>query len=307
MRNVLERLLNLLAFLLTARRPVTADEIRHTVAGYGQDTDEAFRRMFERDKEVLRAMGIPLEMRPLDAWEAEFGYVVDPRRYRLPEIDLSDDELAALWLAAQVVRIGGEQQGPEALLKLGGARVTSGVEPLAADLGAEAGILGDLFGAVAERRRVRFRYRDRERSVEPYGLGHRRGHWYLVAAEEGESRVYRVDRAHDLSVAGEAGAFRPPEGFDLRSELDLAPWEAGTEAPVTAEVVFDPEVSWWATQRLGHGVEADTRDDGSLLVRMGVTNPEAFVGWVLTFGAHAEVIAPVELRRRVVDRVRGVA
>ena len=57
MKNVLERLLNLLACLLTAGRPVTADEIRHTVAGYEDKSDEAFHRMFERDKDLLREMG----------------------------------------------------------------------------------------------------------------------------------------------------------------------------------------------------------------------------------------------------------
>ncbi len=62
MQRVIERLLNLLAFLLDAGRPVTADEIRHTVAGYGQEGDEAFRRTFERDKDLLRHLGVPLRL-----------------------------------------------------------------------------------------------------------------------------------------------------------------------------------------------------------------------------------------------------
>ena len=77
MKRVIERALNLLAFLLTASRPVTADEIRVPVAGYDQPNDEAFRRTFERDKELLRRLGIPLEMRPTDAWE----YTVRLRPY----------------------------------------------------------------------------------------------------------------------------------------------------------------------------------------------------------------------------------
>ena len=307
MKNVLERLLNLLAFLLTAGRPVTADEIRSTVAGYDRSSDEAFHRMFERDKDLLRGMGVPLELQATDVWAVESGYVIDPDRYRLPEIDLTDEERAALWLAAQVVRIGGEAQGPDAILKLGGARVTAGVEPLGADLGAEVDALAELFAAVADRRRARFDYRGRRRQVDPYGLGHRRGHWYLVGASEGEVRVFRVDRLADLDVEVEAGAFTRPDGFDLRSELDTAPWQAGTDLPVMAQVSFDPEVSWWASQRWGGQIEAETRPDGGIDVRMEVVNVEAFVGWVLTFGAHAEVTGPPELRRRVVDRVRGVA
>ena len=108
MHNVVERLLNLLAFLLTAERPVTADEIRMTVAGYDRGSDEAWRRMFERDKDLLRHLGIPLELRPTDAWEVEHGYVVPKDAYALPDPGLTDEERAALWLAAKVVRIGGQ-------------------------------------------------------------------------------------------------------------------------------------------------------------------------------------------------------
>ena len=64
MRNVLERLINLLVMLLTASRPVPADEIRRTIPGYSADSDDAFHRMFERDKELLRGIGIPIELTP---------------------------------------------------------------------------------------------------------------------------------------------------------------------------------------------------------------------------------------------------
>ena len=115
MQKVIERILNLLAFLLTAARPVTADEIRMTVAGYDQDSDDAWRRMFERDKDLLRRLGIPLETLPTDAWGVEHGYAVPRGRYALPDPDLSDEERTALWLAAKVVRLGGGPPGPDAL------------------------------------------------------------------------------------------------------------------------------------------------------------------------------------------------
>src|SRR5690606_19205786 len=83
MQNVVERVLNLLIFLLESPRPVTADDIRYTVLGYGQESDDAFHRMFERDKDLLRRMGVPIELTPLDAWEVEFGYTIDPDEYAL--------------------------------------------------------------------------------------------------------------------------------------------------------------------------------------------------------------------------------
>src|SRR5690606_27874747 len=114
MRKVIERLLNLLAFLLTTSRPVTADEIRNRVAGYGGASDDAFHRMFERDKDLLRGIGIPLEHTEGNGWGLEAGYVIDPAAYRLPDPGLTDEERAALALAARVIRLGGGPAAPEA-------------------------------------------------------------------------------------------------------------------------------------------------------------------------------------------------
>ena len=116
MRRVIERLLNLLAFLLTTRRPVTADEIRNQVAGYGGSSDEAFHRMFERDKDLLRRIGIPIELTDGNGWGLEQGYLIDPDAYRLPDPGLTDEERAALALATRVVRLGGGPAAPEGLL-----------------------------------------------------------------------------------------------------------------------------------------------------------------------------------------------
>ena len=97
MKNVLERLINLLVMLLTSSRPLPAEEIRRTIPGYSSDSDDAFHRMFERDKDLLRGIGIPIELRPTDGWEVEHGYVVDPGKYRLADPGLTDEERAALF------------------------------------------------------------------------------------------------------------------------------------------------------------------------------------------------------------------
>jgi proteasome accessory factor B len=306
MRRVLERLLNLLAFLLDAGRPVTAEEIRTTVAGYDQDSDEAFHRMFERDKDLLRGLGIPLERRPTDAWEVDFGYVIPREAYELPDPGLTDEERAALTLAAQVVRLGGQPSGPEALFKLGGVAVAQGGEPLAADLGSNPGDLAVLFQAVTERRVLRFSYRGRARELRPYALVHQRGHWYLLAGERGsqEVRSFRVDRISELGLGDQAGAFQRPKGFQVRRVLPREPWEAGEE-DLMATVHFDPEVAWWARRQLAPGVKLEETESGAMTARLAVANPDAFVGWVLSFGAAAEVVEPPQLRKLVVERVRG--
>ncbi len=303
MKNVLERLINLLAMLLTASNPVTADAIRRTIPGYSQDSDDAFHRMFERDKELLRSIGIPLETAFTDSWDVEHGYLIDPAKYALTDPGLTDDERAALHLAAQVVRLGGEPAAPEAILKLGGARLSGANEPLSADLG-DSTDLGDLFLALSERRIVRFDYRDRTRVAQPFGLGHRRGHWYLVAGTSDGERMFRVDRMTSIAVDAQAGSFVRPSGFSIETALRDLPWELGSEGVIDAEVRFAPEVAWWASRQLGGRAEAPARD-GSLVAIIPVANPDAFVGWVLSFGVGAEVLSPLGLRQALVDRVRA--
>lgn len=307
MKNVLERLLNLLACLLTADRPVPAEEIRFTVAGYGDKSDDAFHRMFERDKELLRQMGIPLTLQPTDVWELEYGYVLPPDEYRLDDPGLTDEERTALWLAAQIVRLGGQPQGPDALLKLGGIPFSGGGEPLAADLGLSTHDLSTAFQAVADRSVLEFSYRDRTRTLHPYGLVHQRGHWYLVGEESGRGvRAFRIDRTVGMLIASDPAAFERPAGFNARDALPHAPWEAG-EDDIEAEVHFDADVAWWAERQLPADVSRTYHDDGSITARLDVANQEAFIGWFLAFEDKAEIRAPEALRVRLLDRVRGSA
>ena len=145
MQRVIERILNLLAFLLTVERPVTADEIRQTVAGYDQPTDEAFRRTFERDKDLLRSLGVPLHTTPTDVWEVELGYVVRSDEYVLDDPGFTEDERRALLVAAETVRFGGETTSLAAIFKLGGSVGALTPAPVAADLGYDLQTLGAAF------------------------------------------------------------------------------------------------------------------------------------------------------------------
>ncbi len=300
MQNVVERVLNLLIYLLESPNPVTADDVRRTVLGYDGQTDEAFHRMFERDKDVLRKLGVPLSRQALDAWEVDYGYTVDPDEYAVPDPGLSEEERVALSVSARMVRLGGSYAGLDALLKLGGIERSVGLEPLGADLGAEAEVLGSLFGAITERRAVEFEYRASERQLDPYGIAHRRGHWYLVGAGAEGERIYRVDRIDKLTVSEKTGTFAKPKGFDVRSLMDGHPWEAGSDPEVEATIRFDSEVAWWAARTLGL-----ERPEAELVATVPVANRDALVGWVLSFGDAAEVLDPAELRGEIRTRVEA--
>ncbi len=301
MQNVVERVINLLIYLLDSPNPVTAEQVRQTVAGYGEQSDDAFHRMFERDKDLLKRMGVPLELKATDKWEIDFGYTVDPDKYAIPDPRLTEQERVALSVAARMVRLGGANAGLAGLLKLGGVEVGAGIEPLAADLGAEAAVLGDLYLAVSERRRLEFDYGGSKRLLDPYGIAHRRGHWYLIGHTVDGERVYRVDRISGLEVGNEAGAFERPKRFQVKRAMSMHPWEAGTDEAVEATVRFDPDVAWWAARHLG----VEGPGDGPLQVELQVANRDAFVGWVLGFGPDAEVLGPDELRQQVLARIEA--
>jgi proteasome accessory factor B len=300
MQNVIERVLNLLIYLLESPTPVTADDVRNTVAGYAGQTDDAFHRMFERDKDVLRRLGVPLHRQAMDAWEVDFGYTVDPDEYAIPDPDLSQEERVALSVAARMVRLGGSHVGLDALLKLGGIERSVGLEPLGADLGAEADILGALFGAITERRAIEFEYRASARGLEPYGIAHRRGHWYVVGAGPQGERVYRVDRIRKLVVSEDVGSFAKPKGFNVKSLMDVQPWEAGPDPEVEASIRFDADVAWWAARTLGLD-----RPEDDLVASVPVTNRDALVGWILSFGRSAVVLEPPEIREEIRGRVEA--
>ncbi|MGH9299718.1 MAG: hypothetical protein ACRDZT_07350, partial [Acidimicrobiales bacterium] len=120
----LERLVNLVAALLDTSRPLTREQIHERIDGYSGDRD-AFRRNFERDKELLRQMGLPLVALPVDPRHPEeLGYRIPREDYELPDPGLDDAELAALRLAASAVQVEGAREPgavTRALRKLGGA------------------------------------------------------------------------------------------------------------------------------------------------------------------------------------------
>ncbi len=305
MQKVIERTLNLLAFLLTVGRPVTADEIRHTVKGYEHPSDEAFRRTFERDKDLLRSLGVPLHMRHTDVWEVEVGYVIPADDYSIDLPAFSDDERSALLLAAQAVRFGGQPTELGAIFKLGGAKPSGDAGTVYADLGHDLEFLGSVYEAVTQKRLVEFRYRDRDRSVEPYGLVHRHGHWYLAAHETGTSslvKAFRVDRMSKVRFDEHAGAFVRPQDFEASRVLTDIPQEGAHG--MRAQIRFDADVASVASSQV-QGAVVVGQDESGLLLDVPVATQRSLFGWVLGFDHHAVIESPPDVRRAFVSFVQG--
>lgn len=310
----LERLVNLVALLLDSRRPLTFGQIRAKMPeAYGQEDLQSAKRMFERDKDVLRDVGVPIDVVATDVWDVEQGYVIAKDRYYLPEIDFAPEEISALLVAAHSG--GPDDAAEQAVRKLlygseGGLLSATSQTAFAPEAGTIDGRLTAAAEAIAERKGVRFAYRtsrgiESERVVDPWGLVFRGGHWYLVGLdrERGEIRAFRLSRAAgDLQEHGEAGP--PPPGFRAAHHVQVGPFGPG-EAEERARVAFSPEVAWWATRDVEGAAVEGTRTDGWVEVGLPAAPGDALVSWILSFGPDAMVLEPESVRSEIVSRLEA--
>jgi proteasome accessory factor B len=308
-----ERLLNLTMALLETPRPLTAAELRDRIPGY-PDNDASFRRAFERDKEALREMGIPLSLEELPFTDppAE-GYRIAEDDYYLRDPGFEPDELAALHLAASAARLDAGS-GREALWKLGGV-VAGADDAAAADATIEDLVelpndpnLAPLFTAAVDGRRVGLVYHGVPRQIDPYRLDYRRGRWYLTGYDHtrGETRNFRLDRIEGAVEPGPAGAFTRPAVRAAGGPAE--PWQFGEDEPVTARLLVDAGHVAALRRHLGGGaatlpadVSVEEQPDGGVMAEVAVSNWPAFRAFVLTFLEHAELVGPPELRADLVD------
>lgn len=302
----LERLINLVIALRETRRPLGADEIRRRVAGYGQPEYESFRRMFERDKADLRALGVPVETLPSPSGDDVEGYRIPPDVYDLPAIEFPPEELAVLGVALQATGLLDEG--------ISGLRKVEVAQGRAVRLGdpAVAVPLADpnrpvLSEAQLTRTRVRFTYRRADgavstRLVEPYGMVFRGGQWYVVGRDcgRGARRSFRLDRiTDDVRPTGRAGAFEAPDGS---LDADAVVPSSG-EQRVTARVAVRRSLEWRVARR-ARGAGRVLPDGRRAYEVVGA--PDDLLDWALEDGPEVEVLAPDELRQRVRDHLRDV-
>ena len=311
-----ERLLGLVVCLLSTRRYLTAEQIRAAVPGYPENED-LFKRMFERDKEDLRDLGVPLETGVNNPFDDEAGYRIRQQAYELPELHLEADEAAVLGLAARVwqrAELAGAAAG--ALLKLRAAGVDSTV-----DVPAQPGIeprlrtpeaaFGPLWEAVRDRRPVMFEYRavgrhePQRREFEPWGVVNRKGRWYVAGWDRGRqaTRVFRLSRiSGPVKFCGLPGTVTVPPGADVR------------------ELVRD----WDSAPAMEHSAVLRVRSGAGVGLRRGATSvtEDAAPGWdevvtsygdvgwfadyAASFGPDVVVLEPPDLREAVIARLKGV-
>ena len=303
----LERVTNLLALLITTRRHLTFEEIRRELAGQYPENLSAARAAFERDKAILRDEGIPIDSDVLGGDKAgSTGYRILRSAYELGDLGLTAEETAALRVAVGALRMG-QTWAEEALWKidLGGASASDHQTVVSATLPGDSR-LPAVHEAIAGRHHMRFAYRSLNRTLAPYGLLARHGHWYVIGedVELGEQRTFRLDRIEgDIEVLRET-SFDRPEGFDIRTSFPPDPKAMPGSLDVgsdRARVRIDASDVGVVLAQYGDDALLERSQDGSGVFDIPCSNVDAFVQWLLGFMERAEVLEPAALRAHVVE------
>jgi proteasome accessory factor B len=311
-----ERLLSIVVLLLSSRRYLTAEQIRAAVSGYPQE-QEAFKRMFERDKEELRDLGIPLET-GATALDEDLGYRISRQDYELPEIHLEPDEAAVLGIASRVwesAALAGAATGAALKLRAASsdgdgdaATPAPGIQPR---LSTQEPAFGLLWEAVRDRRPVTFDYLASGRSdatkriLEPWGVVNRRGAWYVAGHDRARDapRVFRMSRiTGPVKLAGPPGSVTVPEGADVR-EL-VKDWDKPLTRDYSAVLRVRADAGF-ALHRWGREIVPDAAHPGWDQVTTAYSDSDWYARYLASFGQDVVVIDPPELREAVIRRLKG--
>jgi proteasome accessory factor C len=317
------RQLSLVAFLMAERRPLTARDIKSNVEGYQEMSDEAFARRFYSDRAELVSLGVPLDSHR-DEFTGEELYTLRSERYFLPELELDDEELAALqtcffllegrFAYAEPLRLAlqnlalGRSAGPLAAQPTGTAVSVEVRDP---DYSPELqGRLGKLEGAISKQRTVKFRYwsiyrdEEEERTLNPYALLPENGSWYVIGhdLDRDDIRTFRVSRIRsDIRFATRRERdFRLPPEFDIEAYRGRTEWQFG-DIVGEARIEVAQDTAWWVER--AYGGERN-RVEGDVFVTEYASST-LLARWILRQDGRAVPLEPSELRRLVVEGARA--
>src|SRR5919197_554706 len=322
------RQLSLISYLMAERRPVTALEIRRDVEGYSGMKEDPSARRFYADRAELESLGIHLTVdKPIDGVAEQENYSLRPENFHLPAIAFSDEELASLQFALNL--LDGEFAYAEplrlALQQISWGRPSPLHSPehgsLALGITGSAGghelsqRLAKIETAIFRQKTVTFDYYTMERDelgprkVDPYHLLFRGGQFYLLGRshERDALRVFRLSRIRGkfaYATKAEHDFKRPPD-FDPREYANRAEWQYG-DPIATAEVWVSERIAWQVERNYGRFGEIAPAEDG-VLFTTPYANARQLASWVLSLGEHVRVEGPAELVDAVAERVALLA
>lgn len=311
-----ERLLTLVMLLLSRHQGWTKDDLFREIEPYAQaPTPAAREKLFDRDKAALREQGIPIESFSEDLFfdndNTTTRYRINAEDYRLPGMSFTPAEAVALTVSAgmwEEAALGAAAS--RALRKLYGRGVGDGMGSrlsIDARIRTNEPFWDELWHATTGRRTIRFRYRaastgeERQRTVQPWGMGSRFGHWYLIGfdVERQAERWFRLTRMTAPPTMIE-GDYSVPGSFTMAASL----------ASLNAE-----------KRSIGAQVAVRTGTCQILRTRPGASIAEGGSGWdtvaysysdegtaaaeIASLGANARALSPESLVLEVQRRFSG--
>ncbi|MEZ4367563.1 MAG: WYL domain-containing protein [Kofleriaceae bacterium] len=170
-----------------------------------------------------------------------------------------------------------------------------------------AGHLRALVTAVRTQRQVEIEYvsasrhQAHGRAIDPYGIVHHAGIWYVVGHchARGDVRTFRIDRIAALTETG--ARFERPADFDLEAYRRDRLYVPSADA-VRVEIQLDA----LAVTRIGANWpvgEVEVASDGSAVLRIDCEGFEWVTGWVLGLGRHARIVGPAAARAAMRERL----
>ncbi|MGN7798797.1 helix-turn-helix transcriptional regulator [Leifsonia sp. 22587] len=323
-----ERLFSLVLALLATENGLTKSEILSTVQGYRQryephGDNSSLERQFERDKDDIRELGVPLET--VEAPEASgnnqlLRYRIPKGAYDLPsDVSFSPEELTLLGLAAAVWREGSlSGESRRALMKLRslGVEADDPVVGYAPRLRVREAAFEPFSQALERHVMVQFPYlkpgesASRQRTVAPLALVQHQGRWHLQGIDQDalESRTFLLSRVVG-PVKLTSRVFDPEqyrvggEAFAERALLELERiWESNV---AEIEVTAGTDAATRLGKRYGDAVPVGA-DGEPVRLTVNFSDSNILADQLASFGPEVLVLAPQELREQVLQRLEAV-
>lgn len=264
-----ERLMDLVLLLLNASSPLTINQIRERVPGYGQDDPESFKRMFERDKKALREANIPLDTVSIDVAQGDAqAYVLSRKDWLIPDLQLTNRERMLISFAATGWQNHHMAQAArEAAVHIGG-RITQVNSKNQLRLGFDQRNLADVLEAIRQHKVLSFDYASKssgtiaKRRVDPWQAVCRSGAWYLIGFDHDhhEMRTFRISRIQgDVVIQDAEITTKPGSDFSLDGALEF--WTKQVQEPIDVVLRVKPGTCGHIAVRADEvvvGHEADT-------------------------------------------------
>ena len=301
-----ERLVNLTIALLASKRYLTKSEIFRTVDGY-EGAPEAMERMFERDKDDLRSLGITIELGSFDPlFEDEAGYRITPSSYRLDLGELDGADVAVLSLAAKAwTGAALERESTSALVKLSSMGLDSDAEALSLLAPRVSGTDKNFVAiteAIMRKSEIEFDYvsgdlSKKHRRVAPYSLRGEAGAWYLLALDLDKNlvRTFRLDRfVSDVAIARKSNSYVIPDELAV-----LSPEESTVDALLRVRKNR-------CSQLRSLGVVVDLGEDWDQ-IRIPILDLTSLLRIILWHRDDVVVMEPVDLRESVITTLKEMS